>query len=89
VTNVELRDANTGALFEVWAGTDTSLPGTPVNFDVNWNITAVPIDAIKVTINSKHVNNDWEEIDAIQLHGCIDPPPPPASVGDLVWIDVN
>ena len=94
VTRIEVREAGTSTLHTVWSGTDPSLPGSPVDFAVSWPQTGFFVDALKVTVNSYHVMNDWEAIDAIQLVGWDRPPisdttPPAAPVGLAVNVPVN
>ncbi len=74
VTRIEVREAGTSTLHTVWSGTDPSLPGSPVDFEVSWPQTGFFVDALKVTVNSYHVTNDWEAIDAVQLEGWKQPP---------------
>lgn len=71
-----------GNLHSVWHGTDTSLPGAPVNFAVSWNPTSYLVSGLKVYVNTDH-STAWEETDSIQLAGSTTPPvpvPEPASV---------
>jgi hypothetical protein len=71
-----------GNLHSVWLGTDTSLPGAPVNFAVSWNPTSYLVSGLKVYVNTDH-STAWEETDSIQLAGSTTPPvpvPEPASV---------
>lgn len=71
-----------GNLHSVWRGTDTSLPGAPVNFAVSWNPTLYLVAGLKVYVNTDH-STAWEETDSIQLAGSTTPPvlvPEPASV---------
>jgi hypothetical protein len=81
VTKLEVREVGSNTFHTVWTGTDPSLPGTPVSFDVSWPQTAFLVDALRVTTNSRH-NSDinvsgegWEAIDAVQLRGWDNPPP--------------
>jgi hypothetical protein len=68
-----------GNLHTVWQGTDTSLPGAPVNFGVSWNTTSYLVAGLKVYVNTNH-SGAWEEIDSIQLAGMSDRPlPEPAT----------
>jgi len=68
VTKIEAIDMN-DTLHTVWTGTDPSLPGTAVNYTVNWTKTAYAVKGVKITVNTDHNLNTWEEIDAIQLNG--------------------
>ena len=60
-----------GGLHTVWSGTDTSLPGSPVDFALSWNITSYLVKGLKIYTNTSH-SGTWEEIDAIQLLGLPD-----------------
>ncbi len=75
-----------GGLHTVWSGVDTSAPGTPVDFALNWNTTSFLVKGLKVYTNTNHDMNAWEEIDSIQLAGNTTPDatvPEPASLGLL------
>jgi hypothetical protein len=67
VSKVEVRDTG-GVFHEVWAGTDTSAQGNPVDFAVTFPQTSYLVDAVRVTINPS-ASTSWEEIDSVQLHG--------------------
>src|SRR5262245_1277323 len=69
VTQVEVRNAVTGAFTSVWSGVDSSLPGTLVDFQVSWSQTAYPVDALRITIDTSHNPGTWEETDSVQLRG--------------------
>lgn len=58
-----------GVLHQVWAGTDTSLPGTPVDFLATWTVTDYLVNGLKIYVNTDHNPSAWEEIDAVQLLG--------------------
>lgn len=60
-----------GGLHTVWSGTDTSLPGSPVDFALSWNITSYLVKGLKIYTNTSH-SGTWEEIDSIQLLGLPD-----------------
>jgi subtilase family protein/Big-like domain-containing protein/Calx-beta domain-containing protein len=86
VTQLEVREAGTDDFEPVWWGTDPSLPGTPVDFEVSWSQTTFLVDALRVTTNSYH-NSDingagegWENIDAVRLDGWDQQPPPTVTV---------
>ena len=69
VTKVEVLDLM-DEYHEVWSGEDPSLPGTPVNFKVDFSKTSFLVQGLRVTIDTDH-STVWEEIDAIQLEGKI------------------
>ena len=77
VYQVDALDAN-NVLHTIWSGTDPSLPGTPVDFSVNFARTTYHVIGLKVYTDTNHDLNAWEEIDAIQLRG--DPNIPGVSV---------
>jgi hypothetical protein len=68
VYQVDVLDTNS-VLKTVWAGTDTSLPGTPVNFSISWAMTDFLVTGLKIYSNTNHNLSTWEEIDAVQLRG--------------------
>src|SRR5262249_22130270 len=68
VTRVELIDVN-GARHSVWSGTDPSKPDSVVDFLVSFPLTSYLVKGVKITIDTTHVADDWEEIDSVQLHG--------------------
>lgn len=68
VTQIDLIDtANTQHI--IWSETDTSQPGAPVNFAINFEETTYLVKGVKVTVDSDHNADTWEEIDAVQLRG--------------------
>jgi hypothetical protein len=69
VTNVEVRNATNGSFTTVWSGVDPSQPGTPVNFQPSWSQTTFPVDGLRITVNTNHNMNTWEETDSVQLVG--------------------
>ncbi len=69
VTQVEVRNAASGAYQTVWTGTDSSAPGSLVDFQVSWTKTAYLVDAVRITVDTNHNLNAYEEIDAVQLQG--------------------
>ena len=66
-----LQQDNTYAT--TWQGVDPSLPGAPVDFRVNWTQTTTLVKGLRITIDTNHNLNAWEEIDAVQLHGSLTP----------------
>lgn len=68
VTQIDLLDTS-GSFHSVWAGTDPSLPGAPVDFLATWTMTNYLVHGIKIYVNTNHNLNAWEEIDSVQLHG--------------------
>ena len=56
----------------VWAGTDDSQPGSPVDFVVSWPTTSYSVAGLRITIDTNHDLGAWEEIDAIQLYGTLE-----------------
>ncbi|MCB1964701.1 MAG: hypothetical protein KDI64_01260, partial [Candidatus Accumulibacter sp.] len=51
----------------VWSGTDTSQPGTPVDFSVSWAPTPYLVKGLKIYVDTSHDLNAWEEIDSVRL----------------------
>ena len=79
VTQVDVID-NKDGYHTVWTGIDTSLPGTSVDFLVNWDTTNYLVTGLKIYADTNHDLYAWEEIDSIQLHGdTVAPVPLPAT----------
>ncbi|MHC5111571.1 MAG: hypothetical protein ACYTHJ_17025 [Planctomycetota bacterium] len=53
----------------VWAGIDSSLPESPVDFRIDWPRTDYVVIGVTIHVDTGHDMNAWEEIDAIQHHG--------------------
>lgn len=68
VRMIEVRDTK-GKFHVVFDGVDPSAPGAPVDFFVDFPPTPFLADAVRVTIDTDHNPDTWEEIDAITLHG--------------------
>ncbi|MCX2983455.1 hypothetical protein EYC98_21560, partial [Halieaceae bacterium IMCC14734] len=68
VTQVDLVDLE-GVLHTVWTGVDPSLPGTPVDFVIDFAQTDFLVKGVKVYVDTDHDLSAWEEIDSIQLTG--------------------
>lgn len=80
VRRIEALDS-TGQYHLVWAGSDGSQPGTPVDFMANWAPTPFLVVGLRVVTDTNHNLGAWEEIDAIQLIGDTVPAiPEPGSV---------
>lgn len=71
VKTIELRDTATGQFYVMPIGSDDSLPGSPVDFEVSWLPTTFLADAIRITIDTTHSSN-YEEIDAVRLRGTVE-----------------
>lgn len=65
-----------GGLHTVWAGTDPSQPGTPVDFSLSWAQTAYATVGLKIYVDTDHNLDAWEEIDAVRLLGVSAVPEP-------------
>ena len=68
VTQIDLLDTF-NVLHTVFTGVDPSLPGTPVDFVVNFATTPYLVQGVKIYVNINHNLNTWEEIDAVELRG--------------------
>ncbi|MEM6473221.1 MAG: Ig-like domain-containing protein, partial [Planctomycetota bacterium] len=79
VRQIEVRDAATGNFEVVSTATDTSQPGSPVDYVITWPQTSYPVDAIRITVDTNH-SGSFEEIDAVTLRGVV----PPDTVGPRV-----
>ena len=67
VTGVDVIDTS-NVVHNAWSGADTSSPNQINNFLVSWPQTAYLVKSVKIHINTA-LRSDWEEIDAVQLHG--------------------
>ncbi|WP_304523565.1 Ig-like domain-containing protein [Cyanobium sp. Copco_Reservoir_LC18] len=68
VRSIELLDTN-GMYRTVWSGTDTSQPGSPADFRVNFPQTAYAVVGARINVDTDHNRNTWEEIDSVKLLG--------------------
>lgn len=68
VTKIEVLDLM-DQYHQVWTGVDPSQPGTPVEFEVTFPVTQFLVQGLKITIDTDHNLDSWEEIDAIRLKG--------------------
>lgn len=68
VYEVEVRDTG-GVWHSVWTGTDPNRPGRIANFFVSWPPTNYLVAGVRVRVNTDANRSEWEEIDAVQLHG--------------------
>ncbi|MDA1192664.1 MAG: Ig-like domain-containing protein, partial [Candidatus Poribacteria bacterium] len=68
VVMIETVDLNDGYQ-TVWEGVDDSLPGTPVDFVATWETTTYAVKGLRITVDTDHDLDEWEQIDAIQLIG--------------------
>jgi hypothetical protein len=74
VYQIDLVDLSS-QLHTVWTGSDTSQPGAPVGFQVNFTQTGYLVQGVKVYVDTNHDLTTWEEIDAVQLSGNTAPEP--------------
>lgn len=75
VTQIDLLDLSS-TLHTVWAGTDLSQPGSPVDFQPSWTQTTYLVNGIKIYIDTNHNLDAWEEIDSVRLNGDTTAPVP-------------
>ncbi len=68
VRRVETLDVD-GVYHVVWEDVDPSQPGAPANFQVAFEQTTYLVTGLRVTIDTDHDMQAWEEIDAIILEG--------------------
>ena len=68
VTEVDAIDTN-GVTHVVWTGTDPSLPGSPVDFNVTFPQTTYLVQSLNIVVNTDHDLSTWEEIDSVQIQG--------------------
>src|SRR5262249_17392997 len=67
VTQIDLLDTGNTWHNAVWAGTDTSAPGSPVNFVVSFSATAYLVKGVRIHVDTDHDPEAYEEIDAVRL----------------------
>ncbi len=70
VKQIRLLDEFQG-IQSIWSGTDPSAGSEIVHFQVGWDRTPYRVVGVEVTIDTEHVQRDWEETDAIRLHGAL------------------
>jgi hypothetical protein len=68
VTKVEVRESGASTWHTVWQDVDPSDPNN-MDFYVSFDQTAYLVDAVRITIDSNHFYQDFEEIDAVRLDG--------------------
>ncbi len=68
VTRVDVIDLD-GMSHMVWSGVDPSLPGTPVDFMIDWPQTDYMVTGVTIYVDTDHDLSTWEEIDAVSLRG--------------------
>ncbi|MCZ8242017.1 MAG: hypothetical protein O9323_09605, partial [Microcystis sp. LE19-131.1A] len=68
VRSIDLLD-NQGVYRSIWSGIDPSLPGSPVNFRVNFQPTNYLVVGAKINVDIDHDPSTWEEIDSVRLFG--------------------
>ena len=56
-----------GAAHAVWSGEDPSRPGGPADFVLRFAATAYQVAGVRLTVNTGHDQEAWEEIDAVRL----------------------
>jgi hypothetical protein len=66
VNKVSVRNANTGVWTEVWTGPAAAAPPVARIFTVTFPLTAYPVDAVRIDLDSPAVA-DWNEIDAVSI----------------------
>jgi len=66
VTNVRVRNANTGAWVEVWSGAAAAAPTVSRIFTVTFPKTSFPVDAVLLWVNTSAVPGN-NEIDAVSI----------------------
>ena len=58
-----------GALHEVWSGTDPGTPGMIENFTAAWATTNYLVAGLKIYVNNNYDPTEYKEIDSVQLLG--------------------
>ena len=72
VDKISVFNPNTAQWQEVWSGTAAPAGTTSRIFTVRFPMTAFPVDAVRIDVNSPAVPS-WNEIDAVSISG-VDPP---------------
>jgi hypothetical protein len=67
VYRIDLIEPN-GTPHTIWTGVDPSVPESPADFILNFDPTTYLVSAVKIYVDID-LNSDWEEIDAVLLHG--------------------
>ncbi|MBD2135391.1 hypothetical protein H6F47_23955, partial [Sphaerospermopsis sp. FACHB-1094] len=60
--------SNQGTYYSVWSGIDTSKPGLPVDFRINFDQTSYLVVGARINVDIDHTSG-WEEIDSVKLIG--------------------
>ncbi|MFM6754317.1 MAG: Calx-beta domain-containing protein, partial [Dolichospermum sp.] len=60
--------SNQGTYYSVWSGIDTSMPGLPVDFRINFDQTSYLVVGARINVDIDHTSG-WEEIDSVKLIG--------------------
>jgi len=68
VRSIELLDQS-GTFTTIWSGVDTSQPGSPVDFRVDFDQTNYLVVGVRINTDIDHNSGTWEEIDSIKLIG--------------------
>jgi hypothetical protein len=89
VSQIDALDTN-NMLHTVWNGTDSSQPGSPVDFFASWTTTSFLAKGLKIYVDTDHNLSAWEEIDSVKLHGETPPTPvpTPALLPGLIGVSV-
>jgi hypothetical protein len=66
VNKVSVRNADTGLWVQVWSGGAATAPEVARIFTVTFPLTAFPVDAVRIDLDSPAVPN-WNEIDAVSI----------------------
>ncbi len=66
VDKVSVRNSNTAQWVEVWSGTAAPAGTSARIFTVTFPLTAFPVDAVRIDLNSPVVPS-WNEIDAVSI----------------------
>jgi hypothetical protein len=66
VTKVELEDTS-NAWHTIWTGTDPAQPGKAADFILRFAATSYSVQAVRLTVDTDHTADEFEEIDAVRL----------------------
>jgi Ca2+-binding RTX toxin-like protein len=69
VRTIDLLDTDGIYHNNVWSGTDTSAPGSPVNFQIDFAPTNYLVAGARINVDIDHSNAPYEEIDSVLISG--------------------
>jgi Ca2+-binding RTX toxin-like protein len=74
VTKIEVLSAVDNSYSQVWTGTDNAATNTIADFTASFGQTPFLVNGIRITVDTNHNLNSYEQIDAVKLLGDTTPP---------------